>query len=82
MLLQALIQLAAALIQEHKGRRGGVVRLLAAVRTKLARVVAASPSPRRIAGLDPSRLLADVEAHFAGGAPPPRLVPEPATPPG
>jgi hypothetical protein len=64
------------LIQEHKGRPAGVVRLVAAVRTKLGRVVAATPDPGRVAGLDLRRLLADVEAHFAAGAPPPRLVPE------
>jgi hypothetical protein len=73
-LVQALIQLAAALLQEHKGRARGVALLVEAVRTKLARVVAATPPGGRLAGVDPRRLLADVDAHFAGGAPPPRLI--------
>jgi hypothetical protein len=72
-LVQALIQLAAALIQEHKGKARGVAILVGAVRTKLARVVAATPDGGRLAGIDPRRLLADVEAHFGAGAPPPRI---------
>jgi len=72
-LVQALIQLAAALLQEHKGRARGVAILVAAVRTKLARVVAATPPGGRIAGVNPRRLLDDVSAHFEKGAPPPRI---------
>ncbi len=72
-LVQALIQLAAALLQEHKGKARGVALLVAAVRTKLARVVEATPVGGRVAGVDPRRVLADVEAHFTAGAPPPRL---------
>jgi hypothetical protein len=72
-LVQALIQLAAALLQEHKGRARGVAILVDAVRTKLARVVAATPVGARLAGVDPRRLLADVETHFENGGPPPRL---------
>jgi hypothetical protein len=72
-LVQALIQLAAALIQEYKGRARGVALLVAEVRRKLARVAAAVPDDGRLAGLDPRRLLADVDRHFAAGGPPPRL---------
>jgi hypothetical protein len=72
-LVQALIQLAAALLQEHKGRARGVAILVAAVRTKLARVIDATPPGGRLAGLDPRRLLADVDSHFTGGGASPRL---------
>jgi uncharacterized protein len=73
-LVQALIQLAAALLQEHKGRARGVEILVDALRTKLRRVIDAVPPGARIAGLDPRRLLSDVDAHFVDGAPPPRLL--------
>jgi DUF309 family protein family protein len=72
-LVQALIQLAAALIQEHKGRAAGVALLVGELERKLRRVVAAVPPGERLAGLDPRRILAQVEAHFAAGARPPRL---------
>jgi hypothetical protein len=72
-LVQALIQLAAALIQEHKGRVRGVALLVAEVRRKLARVVAAVPAGARLAGLDPRELASDVDRHFAAGGPAPRL---------
>jgi len=72
-LVQALIQLAAALIQEHRGRPRGVTILVAAVRAKLGRVIDATPPGARLAGLDPRRLLDGVDAHFAAGAPPPLL---------
>jgi len=72
-LVQALIQLAAALLQEHKGRARGVTILVAAARTKLARVIAATPPGGRLAGVDPRTLLADIDAHFAGHGPFPRI---------
>lgn len=72
-LVQALIQLAAALIQEHKGRARGVAILVTAVREKLGRVVASLPPGGRLAGADPRDVLAGVDRHFAGGGPPPRL---------
>ena len=72
-LVQALIQLAAALIQEHKERPRGVEILVAAVRTKLGRVLAAVPEGGRLAGLDPRSLLADVDRHFDSSGPAPRL---------
>src|SRR5215831_744736 len=71
--VQSLIQLAAALLQEHKGKARGAAILVDAVRTKLALVIDATPPGGRVAGLDPRRLSADVDAHFAGGGPPPRL---------
>jgi hypothetical protein len=74
-LLQALIQLAAALIQEHRGRTRGVEILVDAVRIKLQRAAVALPPGGRLAGLDPRALLADVERHFVDGAPAPRLIP-------
>ena len=72
-LVQALIQLAAALIQEHKGRARGVALLVAAVQEKLGRVIAAVPSGARLAGVDPRHVLAEVDAHFAAGARAPRI---------
>jgi hypothetical protein len=73
LLVQALIQLAAALIQEHKGRARGVEILVAEVRRKLGRVVAALPAGARLAGLDPRRVVQDVERHFDESGPAPRL---------
>lgn len=73
-LIQALIQLAAALLQEHRGRARGVAALVAAVREKLARAASGLPEGARIAGLDPRGVARDVEAHFGAGAPAPRLV--------
>lgn len=73
-LVQALIQLAAALIQEHRGRARGVTLLVGEVRRKLSRVVGSLPDGARLAGLNPRAVLADVERHFAGGGPPPRLL--------
>lgn len=64
-LLQALIQLAAALIQAHRGRGAGVRLLAAAVVRRLESVVHASPEGTRRAGLDPRALLSDVRRHFA-----------------
>jgi hypothetical protein len=72
-LVQALIQLAAALIQEHKGRARGVELLVAEVRRKLGRVIAAVPEGGRLAGVDPRRLLGEVDAHFVKRARPPRV---------
>jgi uncharacterized protein len=72
-LVQALIQLAAALLQEHRGRARGVAVLVAAVREKLARAADGLPADGRIAGLDPRRVAHGVEAHFGAGAPAPRL---------
>jgi hypothetical protein len=71
--VQALIQLAAALIQEHKGRARGVAVLVAEVRRKLALVNGAVPDGGRLAGLDPRSVLAGVDRHFAAGGPAPRL---------
>jgi hypothetical protein len=73
LLLQSLIQLAASLIQAHRKRRNGAQRLATAARAKLVRVVATTPEAGRLAGLDPRRLLAEVE-QYLGGAQPPRLV--------
>ena len=64
-LLQALIQLAAALIQAHRGRGVGVRLLVAAVVRRLESVTAETPPGARRAGLDPRALLADVRRHFA-----------------
>lgn len=72
-LVQALIQLAAALIQEHRGRARGVAVLVGAVREKLGRAIDAVAPGERLAGTDPRRLLADVDRHFAGGGPAPRI---------
>ena len=73
-LVQALIQLAAALLQEHREKARGVAALVGAVREKLARATERLPEGGRIAGLDPRRLARDVEAHFGAGGPAPRLV--------
>ena len=70
--MQALIQLAAALIQEHLGREAGVRTLVAKVVRRLRSVADALPPGERLAGLDPGEVLAQVEAHFgpaAGRAP-------------
>jgi hypothetical protein len=72
-LVQAFIQLAAALIQEHKGRARGVAILVLAVREKLGRVIGALPADGRLAGADPRRIRADVDRHFGAGGLPPRL---------
>jgi hypothetical protein len=72
-LVQALIQLAAALLQEHKGRARGVKLLVDAVRAKLGRAIDGVPPGGRLAGIDPRRLLAEVDAHFAAGGRAPRL---------
>jgi GNAT superfamily N-acetyltransferase len=88
-LLHGLIQLAAAIIQSHRGRGAGVQILARAVVRHLRAAAAAVPEGGRLAGLDPRALLADVERHFgpvldpappadAGTAgSPPRLVVEP-----
>jgi uncharacterized protein len=60
-LLQALIQLAAALIQAHRGRGAGVRLLVAAVLRRLRPLAAAGV---RFCGLDVGALAADVERHF------------------
>lgn len=59
-LLQALIQLAAALIQAHRGRGGGVRRLARRVDGRLARITAP-----RLLGLDVPDLRAQLRAHFS-----------------
>jgi len=64
-LLQSLIQLAAALIQAHRGRGAGVRLLAGAVVRRLESVVLATPDGARRARLDPRALLADVRRHFA-----------------
>jgi hypothetical protein len=64
-LVQALIQLAAAMIQAHRGRGAGVRILAAAVVRRLESAAASAGPDGRIAGLDPRALLADVRRHFA-----------------
>lgn len=83
-LLQALIQLAAALLQAHRGRGAGVRFLAGAVVLRLTAVAEGTPAGARLAGLDPRALLDATRRHFApaltgvGDAattigPPPRL---------
>lgn len=69
-LLQALIQLAAALIQSHRGRGAGVRILTAAVLRRLDAAAAALPHGGRICGLDPRALAHDVARHFAAALDP------------
>lgn len=64
-LAQALIQLAAALLQAHLGRGAGVRTLAAAVVRRLRSVLDATPADARLGGIDPRTLLADVERHLS-----------------
>lgn len=65
-LLQALIQLAAALLNAHLGKSEGVRRLVERVDEHLHAVAAAVPEGARLAGLCPRALRADVRRHFRG----------------
>ncbi len=62
-LLQGLIQLAAALLQAHRGIGAGVRTLARAAHARLA---AAGAARERVAGLDPRALADAVARHFAG----------------
>jgi hypothetical protein len=64
LVLQSLIQLAAALLNVHRGKPRSVPFLAGRVAGRLRRAIALRPG-ERIAGLDPAALLADVERHFA-----------------
>jgi uncharacterized protein len=64
-LLQALVQIAAAAYQAHRGRGAGVRLLAGAAAQKLRLVAETTPPGTRYAGLDPRALLADVERWFA-----------------
>ena len=68
-LIQALIQLAAALLNARLGKTAGVERLAAAVTTRLEAVRAQVPAGGRLAGLDPAALLAAVRLHLERGSP-------------
>ena len=63
--VQALIQLAAALIKAHQGNAAGTRLLAESVVERLRAAVEFVPPGERYAGLDPHALLADVERHFA-----------------
>lgn len=63
-LLQALIQLAAALIQAHRGRGRGVRRLARRVEGRLVRLTEGGDGERFL-GLDVVALLDAVRRHFA-----------------
>jgi hypothetical protein len=62
--LQALVQIAAAEYQAHRGRGKGVRILAGAAAGKLRTVAGATPRGGRVCGVDPHHLLADVERHF------------------
>lgn len=64
-LVQALIQLAAAELNAHRGLARGVRFLAGAVERRLAEAADATPAHVRLAGLDPHRLLAEVRRRFA-----------------
>jgi hypothetical protein len=64
-LLQALIQLAAAEIQAHRGVRRGAEILAAKVLRRLANAAATLAPGARLAGLDPAALHGAVAARFA-----------------
>ena len=61
-LLQVLTQLAAALLNAHRGHAEGFGFLTGRVVSRLEQVTAAVPEGERLAGLDPHRLLADVRS--------------------
>jgi len=73
-LLQALIQLAAALLQEHRGHRQGAARLARSAARRLESTIAALPEGRKLAGTHPPSLLAQLRDHFDAGGPAPRIV--------
>jgi len=85
-LVQGLIQLAAALLQRHRGIANGVRRLARAAAHRLRSAAVQSASPH-LRGLDLAAIVADVERHLAPAlgdgdplatrGPAPRLVLEP-----
>jgi hypothetical protein len=64
-LVQALIQLAAAELNAHRGLDRGVRFLATSVERRLLRVTAATPPGERVAGLDPLDLLSQLRRRFA-----------------
>ncbi len=73
-LLQALIQLAAALLQQHRGRMNGAARLARSAARRLEGAIAVLPEGRKLAGADPHSLLTQLRDHFDAGGPAPRIV--------
>lgn len=71
--LQALIQLAAALLQEHRGFVHGAARLARSSARRWERVTHSLPTGARWAGADPREILTQLRAHFDAGAPAPRI---------
>ncbi len=68
-LLQALIQLAAAIVKMREGRFGGVPAFAGRIREKLASMAAGLPRGQRIVGVDPGEIevaLRAVEAAALG----------------
>ncbi len=65
-LLQALIQLGAAMLQAHRGVENGVRLLVPRLLGRLDDAAAPLAPGDRVAGIDPRALAADVERHFAG----------------